>query len=371
MEVPLSFNKRMFFNLNWPLLIFTAILFCIGLINLYSTSSSRVEGGIILSAFFAKQAIWGLLGVFVIIGSTLINYRTVERLAIVAYVIVIILLLMVPLFGKTVYGAQRWLDFRLFSLQPSELAKFAVLILGAKVLASESKSLDWISLFKIAIVGLIPFILIVRQPDLGTAVTVLFLVGAMACFHGIKWKVLRICLLLIPLILPLAWFALHDYQQERIITFLDPSSDPRGSGYHIIQSQIALGSGGTFGKGFQEGTQSQMRFLPERHTDFALAVLGEEWGFMGTMGLTILFCLFLLSIYSTVRNAKDRFGSTLCAGIFFYFFWQIVVNMGMVCGLMPVVGIPLPFISYGGSATIVNCALVGLVLNVSMRRFLF
>ena len=197
------------------------------------------------------------------------------------------------------------------------------------------------------------------------------LLGGMVLFHGVQWRVLRVCLLLIPLMLPLAWFKLHDYQRERIMTFLDPTRDPRGAGYHIIQSQIAIGSGEMFGKGFQAGTQSQLRFLPEKHTDFAVAVFGEEWGFVGCMTLVALFCLFLYAIYSTVRDARDRFGSTLCAGIFFYFFWQIMVNIGMVVGLMPVVGIPLPFISYGGSAMLVNCGLLGIVLSVSMRRFVF
>ena len=168
------------------------------------------------------------------------------------------------------------------------------------------------------------------------------------------------------------WFVgMHDYQRQRILTFLDPGNDPRGTGYHIIQSRIAIGSGELWGKGFREGTQSQLRFLPERHSDFAVAVFGEEWGFVGCVALVTLFCLFLLSIFSSAVQAKDRFGSTLVVGVFFYFFWQIFINMGMVIGLMPVVGIPLPFISYGGSATVVNFTLLGIVLNVSMRRFMF
>jgi rod shape determining protein RodA len=164
---------------------------------------------------------------------------------------------------------------------------------------------------------------------------------------------------------------MKEYQKQRVLTFLNPGDDPLGSGYHIIQSQIAIGSGEMWGKGFMEGTQSQLRFLPEKHTDFAFAVFGEEWGFVGCLILLVLFCLFLLAIFNTARDAKDRFGSFLSAGVFFYFFWQFLINMGMVMGLMPVVGIPLPFISYGGSATLVNFCLIGLVLNVSMRRFVF
>ena len=175
-----------------------------------------------------------------------------------------------------------------------------------------------------------------------------------------------------PLLGAFMWFVgMHDYQRQRVLTFLNPGDDPRGTGYHILQSRIAIGSGEIWGKGFAEGTQSQLRFLPERHSDFAVAVFGEEWGFVGCVALVTLFCLFLLSIFSTAVQAKDRFGSMLVVGVFFYFFWQIVINMGMVIGLMPVVGIPLPFISYGGTSMLVNFLLLGIVLNVSMRRFMF
>lgn len=364
-------DRRLLLHINWGLVISTLLLFVVGIVNLYSASGVRVEDGISLSPYYQKQLIWGMMGLGAIITCTLISYRQIERLAVPAYVMIIILLCLVPFLGKTVYGAKRWIDLGFLNLQPSELAKFTVLIMGAKALSKNGASLDWKRLIKVLCIGLAPFALIVRQPDLGTALTVLALLGGMVLFHGVKWRVLRVCLVAVPLLLPMGWFVLHDYQQERILTFLDPTRDPRGAGYHIIQSQITIGSGELFGKGFQAGTQSQLRFLPEKHTDFAIAVLGEEWGFAGCMVLIALFCLFLCAIYNTVRDAKDRFGSTLAAGIFFYFFWQIIVNIGMVVGLMPVVGMPLPFISYGGSALMVNCALLGIVLNVSMRRFVF
>mgnify|MGYP000963794858 CR=1 FL=1 len=178
--------------------------------------------------------------------------------------------------------------------------------------------------------------------------------------------------LAVPGVAALMWCVLmHDYQKQRVLTFLNPGDDPLGAGYHILQSRIAIGSGELWGKGYMEGMMNKLNFLPERHSDFALAVFGEEWGFVGCVALVTLFCLFLLSIFSTVVQAKDRFGSMLAVGVFFYFFWQICINMGMVIGLMPVVGIPLPFISYGGSATVVNFTLLGIVLNVSMRRFMF
>lgn len=364
-------DKRIFLDMNISLVLAVFLLFFVGLINLYSASSMRLESGIVHAPFYSRQVMWGCVGLIVMFICTIVSYKLVERFTVIFYVFVVFLLVLVPIFGKTVYGAQRWLDFGFFSFQPSELAKFAVLLMGAKFLAVDGEPLGWLGLFKVLCIGLIPFALIVRQPDLGTALTVLFLTGGMALFHGIRWKVLRVCFLLIPLCLPLVWFALHDYQKGRILTFLDPTRDPRGSGYHIIQSQIAIGSGEIMGKGFQSGTQSQLRFLPEKHTDFAVAVFSEEWGFVGSIGLIILFCFFLFAIYTTVSEAKDRFGSTLCAGIFFYFFWQIVVNIGMVVGLMPVVGIPLPFISYGGTSMLVNCGLIGIVLSVSIYKYVF
>lgn len=218
---------------------------------------------------------------------------------------------------------------------------------------------------------MVPAALIVKQPDLGSALNILLILGGMILFKGITPSVFKVLVVALPGLLPFGWFFLHDYQKQRILTFMNPGNDPLGAGYHIIQSQIAIGSGGFWGKGFLEGTQSQLRFLPEKHTDFAFAVFGEEWGFCGTMVLLALFCAFLYQIYIISLEAKDDFGSYLAAGVFFYFFWQILINMGMVLGIMPVVGIPLPFISYGGSASVVNFCMIGIVLNVAMRRFVF
>jgi rod shape determining protein RodA len=242
---------------------------------------------------------------------------------------------------------------------------------GARILSKEREPLNFVRLAYVFGVGLVLAGLIIKQPDLGSGLSILMILGGMILFRGVTARVFKTCLVAIPCLLPLSWFFLHDYQKQRIMTFLDPTTDPLGAGYHIIQSEIAIGSGGFWGKGFLEGTQSQLRFLPERHTDFAVAVFGEEWGFVGTMVLLTLFCVFLYQMVLIARDARGLFGSYLAAGVYFYFFWQILINTGMVLGLMPVVGIPLPFISYGGSATLVNFCLVGLVLNVSMRRFLF
>lgn len=366
-----AMDRRLITHANWSLLGFSAALFFIGVANLYSASGVRFEEGIMVAPYYQKQLAWGAVGLVCMVLCMLFDYRHLRTLAFPFFIFSICLLLLVPVMGKTVYGAKRWLDLGFFSLQPSEMAKIATLLLGASLLSRYKDNLTWRELFFVLVILTIPCALIFLQPDLGTMLLLFFLLAGMILFHGIKKYVFKTCCLLLPPLLPLSWFALKDYQKERIFTFLDPSRDLQGAGYHITQSQIAIGSGQMWGKGFQGGTQSLLRFLPEKHTDFAVAVFSEEWGFFGCVILLILFCLFFLYILNTARRAKDQFGSILCAGVFFYFFWQTFINIGMVVGLMPVVGIPLPFLSYGGTATIVNFIMLGLVLNVSMRRYMF
>ena len=365
-------DKSLFSYINWGLLACMLLLYLVGVGNLYSASGTRVESGLAFNSFYQRQIIWGLCGLACMLLAMMFDYRQLRNLAWPFFFLTIFLLLLVPIAGKTVYGAKRWISLGFMSLQPSELAKLSVLVLAARLLARDSRPLGWKDFFSVFFICLLPCALIITQPDLGTTMLLLLILAGMILFHGLKGYVLKTCLLAVPGVGAFMWFVgMHDYQRQRILTFLDPTTDPRGTGYHIIQSRIAIGSGELWGKGFKEGTQSQLRFLPERHSDFAVAVFGEEWGFVGCVALVTLFCLFLLSIFSTAVQAKDRFGSMLVVGVFFYFFWQILINMGMVIGIMPVVGIPLPFISYGGSATLVNFTLLGIVLNVSMRRFMF
>ncbi len=364
-------DRRLFQHINWLLLGLAAVLFLMGVLNLYSASGYRLEDGMSVNPYYQKQLIWGGFGLCGLVACMLFDYRHLKTVAWPLFLVSILCLGGVFVAGKTIYGAKRWLSLGFFNFQPSELAKISILILGARLLAREQTRLDFRRLFGILALGLVPTLLVIKQPDLGSGMNILLILLGMILFRGLKPLVLKVCLVLGPCIPPLGWFVLRDYQKRRITSFLDPASDPLGSGYHIIQSQIAIGSGKFWGKGFLAGTQSQLRFLPEKHTDFALAVFGEEWGFVGTFMLLSLFCLFLAQLVSAAREAKDPFGTFLVAGVFFYFFWQILINMGMVLGLMPVVGIPLPFISYGGSATLVNFCLLGIVLNVSMRRFMF
>jgi rod shape determining protein RodA len=365
------FDRRIFVHINWGLAGFTLLLFGIGVLNLYSAGGFRMEEGREVLPFFQKQLIWGAIGMCGMIFFMIFDYRHLKTLAWPLFAITIVMLLVVLFFSEPIYGARRWLDLGVVNIQPSELAKISVLLTGSHLLSRRHDKLGWAELASIVAVGMIPAGLIVLEPDLGSGLSVLLLLGGIILYRGLKPGVFKILAVMIPVLMPLGWFFLHDYQKQRILTFLNPGSDPLGSGYHIIQSQIAIGSGLLTGKGFGAGTQSQLRFLPEKHTDFAFAVFGEEWGFLGTIILLFFFCLFLYQIFLTARDAKDRFGSYLATGVFFYFFWQILINMGMVLGLMPVVGIPLPFISYGGSATLVNFSLIGLVINVSMRRFMF
>ncbi len=365
-------NDRQFiFNLNWVLLGLALMLFGLGVLNLYSASSLRLEEGLTLTPFYKRQLVWGLIGLGGMIVCIVFDYRHLEILAWPLFLAALALLLIVPFWGKTIYGATRWVSLGILNVQPSEVAKVSVLVLGARMLAKVSGPLGWGELGKVMGMVLLPAALIAAQPDLGSALNLVLLVGGMLLFKGIRKNVFKALAFLIPAVLPFGWFFLHDYQKQRILSFLSPGQDPLGAGYHIIQSEIAIGSGRLWGKGFLGGTQSQLRFIPEKHTDFALAVFGEEWGFAGCVVLLSLFCLFLYQITLVAQSSKDGFGTFLAAGVFWYFFWQVLINMGMVLGLMPVVGIPLPFISYGGSSTLVNFCLIGLVLNVSMRRFVF
>lgn len=364
-------DRRLLIHMNWLLLGIAALLFLLGVMNLYSASGYRLEEGVNVSSFYQKQLIWGLMGFAGMITFMLFDYRHLKTIAWPLFWVTVLLLLAVPFLGETIYGARRWLDLGFFNFQPSELAKITMLIVGAKILSRDSDPLNFTKLAYVTGVGLIPAGLVILQPDLGSGLNILLILCGMILYRGLTAKVFKTMAVALPCLVPAGWFFLHDYQKRRIISFMNPASDPLGSGYHIIQSEIAIGSGRFWGKGFMGGTQSQLRFLPEKHTDFAIAVFGEEWGFVGAISLLALFCIFLYQIVVTARDAKDLFGSFLAAGVFFYFFWQILINMGMVLGLMPVVGIPLPFISYGGSATVVNFCLIGLVLNVSMRRYVF
>ena len=258
-------DKRLFSYLNWGLLACMLLLYLVGVGNLYSASGTRVETGLSLSSFYQRQLIWGLCGLGSMLLAMSFDYRQLRNLAWPFFLITLALLLLVPVVGKTVYGAKRWLSLGFMSIQPSEMAKLAVLVLGARLLARDGRPLGWKDFCAVLCVGLVPCALIISQPDLGTTLLILLILGGMILFHGLRGYVLKTCLLAVPALAAFMWVVgMHDYQRQRILTFLDPGNDPRGTGYHIIQSRIAIGSGQLWGKGFKEGTQSQLRFLSVR-----------------------------------------------------------------------------------------------------------
>jgi len=363
------FDRRLVTNFDWVLLLTVGLLTTIGIFNLYSATSSLEMA----TPVYLKQIYWFGLGLSLALAVCLFDYRHLEHLAPVLYGLAILLLVFVLLFGKTTMGATRWIDLGIFNLQPSEVMKIVLIIFMARYF-SEHGHLQGHTLGDLlvpfAIIGL-PVGLVVVEPDLGTSMMLIFIAGTMILFAGLKRSTLTALSVFGVAGASAGWFFLHDYQKERIRTFLDPERDPLGSGYHIIQSKIAVGSGGFFGQGFMKGTQSQLSFLPERHTDFAFSVFAEEWGFTGCLVLLLLYLFLMIWGIYIARRSSDRFGTYLSVGVVAMLFWHIVVNLGMVIGLMPVVGVPLPLFSYGGTSMVTTMLGVGLLLNVSMRRFMF
>ncbi len=364
------FDRRLILNFDWVLLLLVCVIAGIGISNLVSATASWHLGG---TPIYMKQLLWLCGGLLLALLVCCFDYRHLEHFAIHGYIISIGLLLFVLLLGKTSMGATRWINLGFFNLQPSEVIKIIMILMLARFFGRTAHPLGFgfAELWQPALLLLLPVALILKQPDLGTALMVVFIAGSMLLFAGLQRMTMLGLVLLGGLAAVGGWFGLHDYQKQRIRTFLDPEADPLGSGYHIIQSKIAVGSGGFFGKGFLQGTQSQLSFLPERHTDFAFSVFAEEWGFTGC-GL-LLFCYMFLIIWGIyiARHSADRFGMFLAIGVTAMIFWHIVVNLGMVIGLLPVVGVPLPLFSYGGTSMVTTMLGVGLLMSVSMRRFMF
>ncbi|MFO7963973.1 MAG: rod shape-determining protein RodA [Desulfobacterales bacterium] len=364
------FDRRLLENFNWGLLGLTFIFAGVGVATVYSAVTASPDT--FQSNLYLKQATWYLAGLSAMIPCMILNYRLLERWAYVLYTACIGLLIWVLYFGRFAGGSRRWIDLGVFSLQPSELIKIALIIVLSQYFARRARiagltirDLAW----PFMLVG-VPFLLIVKQPDLGTALLLVLVAGTMTAFAKIEKRSL-ICLAASGLVfVPMIWFFLKEYQKQRILTFLNPDRDPLGAGYHIIQSKIAIGSGMLHGKGFLEGTQNALAFLPEQHTDFIFSVLAEEWGFIGSTGLLSMFILLLVVCLSIAHSCREPFGVYLSVGITALIFWEVLINIGMVMGLMPVVGIPLPFISYGGSSIVAKMICVGLLLGVSMRRYM-
>ena len=364
----MKIDRRVLLNFEWVLPMLVLLICAIGLINLYSAGHNLQVSA---NPPYLKQAYWVVMGMGLMILTFSVDYRIIVRYGYLIYGFSILLLVAVFLYGHMTNGSQRWLVLWGFSFQPSELVKLTMIIALAKYI-DEHKAQGGYTLATLVVPFIfvsIPCLLILKQPDLGTALFLLILFFSIVLFVGIQKRTFVTLLGTGFFLLPLLWIFMKDYQKERLLTFLNPELDPLDSGYHIIQSIIAIGSGGILGKGFLKGTQSQLKFLPEQQTDFVFSVFAEEWGFLGVIVLLILFLALILWGFRIGRRARDLPGLLIAYGATVYIFWAMFINIGMVLGLLPVVGIPLPFFSYGGSSMVVLMVSIGLMMNVSMRRF--
>jgi rod shape determining protein RodA len=363
-------DRRLFTHFDWTLLGIVLLIASVGILNIYSTTSGGEFSG---TPLYLKQIFWLLIGLAVMVVIAFTEYRFYLDLAYIVYAVAIFLLLVVMGYGIVTSGAQRWIKIGSVSFQPSELVKISLILALSKFFqrppAQGGYSLrDLTSPFLLL---LLPLGLILKQPDLGTSIILLLVFFSVLIFVKIRWSSLLTIGLVGGAIIPLSWSFLKEYQKRRIITFFNPELDPLGAGYHIIQSKIAVGSGGIIGKGFMKGTQCRLGFLPEQQTDFIFSALGEEWGLIGSLIIVGLYFVLILWGLRIAVHSKDRFGAILSFGVVAMLFWHIFINIGMVLGLMPVVGIPLPLVSYGGSFLLSTFIGIGLLLNVSMRRYLF
>lgn len=365
----LKIDRRLFLNFDMVFMLLILLVCGMGLLNLYSASYPYTGYGM---APWLKQSLFAALMLVMFFCILCIDYKYLHQLNYVIYFGVIALLILADIIGSSAGGSQRWIDLGLFNLQPSELAKIAMVICLASYYARK-EVVDGYTFSEIIPPGLLlapPFILILIQPDLGTALMLGIIFVVMTMFVRLRWSTYFILACLAVVLAVVGWFQLlKPYQKQRIETFLHPEKDLMGSGYQILQSKIAIGSGGYFGKGYGEGTQGHLHFLPERHTDFAFAVLGEEWGFIGSfIFLGLYFTMLCWGLY-VAANAKDRFGVLLSYGVVMLIFGQAVINLFMVLGFLPVVGIPLPLVSYGGSSLLTTTIGLAILMNVRMRRF--
>lgn len=366
----LRFDRRLIHHFDWVMLLMLVLVAVMSMVNLFSSTWS---GGPDPSAVYYKQLYFFLFGFTLILILISVDYSEFEKLGYLGYVGVCLLLLYTKFFVHTIAGTQRWINLGFFHLQPSEPAKLILVLVLASCYSRSAVGAEGYTikdLLKPGILTAIPFVLILVQPDLGTALMLGIIFVSMTLFVKLRWSTMGILGTLGSVVAVLGWkFGLKDYQRRRIETFLNPEGDPMNHGYQITQSKIAVGSGQGFGKGFMEGTQGHLHFLPERHTDFAFSVWCEEWGFAGS--LFFLSCYFFMLLWgiNIALTARDRFGILLAFGLVMLIFWQAVINLFMIMGFLPVVGIPLPLFSYGGSSLMTTMVAIGILMNIRMRRF--
>ena len=364
-------------NLDYSIPVFTLLLILCGMFLIFSATKSG-DASLLANSFLKKQLIAALLGVLAIVVSLLFNYEILRDYAEIIYIADLLLLGIVLVIGQTVKGGQSWISLGRFNFQPAEITKLVVIIMLAHVLAKDKYNIKKVlGLVIPALYVFIPFSLILLQNDLGSSLVLLaifigmiYVAGANAKFlFGSLFSVVGSVVVWVTAHIYLGvYIPLRDYQLNRLLVLVNPSRDPLGAGYNVRQSKIAIGSGGLFGKGLFTGSQNQLNFLPEKHTDFIFSVLGEELGFIGAIIIIIIYFLLLWRALIVAREAKDKFGEYVVIGIISMFSFHIFQNIGMAVGLMPVTGIPLPFLSYGGSSLITNLLGIGLIMNINMRK---
>jgi rod shape determining protein RodA len=359
------FNQRLLFSFDWFLLLIVLALTAIGLVAIWSTTN-----GSDLDRYFGRQMVYVGLGLLAFLVILYFDYHVYSDFVSFAYSTGLVLLLIVLVAGHSTHGNKSWLQLGKFQFQPSEVVKFVTLVALAKYYSeTEREQLELRELVTGGLIVLIPMVLVDLQGDRGTAVTFLPIYAALSYLAGVKRKHIVVILLTCLLAAPAGWMVLRDYQKGRIETVFDPSSDPRGLGYQALQSEIAIGAGRFLGKGFRQGSQGQLGFLPARHTDFVFAAWAEERGFIGGMTLLGLLLLMSLRLLKAAREAKDRIGTMIVVGVLATLLFHVMINVGMVVGLLPIAGIPLPFVSAGGSSLISCFIAVGLCMNIRMRRY--
>jgi len=365
-------------NISLSILIIAILIACIGILSVYSSTYQK-EGNL-WQLIYKRQILWVILGVFLFLCMSNLNYRRLWDMAYFLYALALFLLFLVFISGVIRLGAQRWLKIVWFNFQPSEIAKLVIVIFLAKYFSRKSADDVSLRVRKLGVFGalILPFLfaalpmgLIIEQPDLGSGAMVFFIFIIMLYLSGVKLRYIFILLLIIILSLPVLWHILRDYQKDRLLVFLNPDIDPLGAGYTVIQSKIAIGSSGLLGKGWLRGSQSQLHFLPESHTDFIFATFAEEWGLFGCSVLLFLYYLLVRRGIDIAYKTSDNFGSLLAFGISLMLCMQVFINIAMNLGFAPVVGLPLPLMSYGGSSIFVTFISLGILANINKTRAIF
>ena len=362
------FDRRLLINFDWSVLIAVLFLIVSGIVLIYSATYNAA--GASTKTLYTRQIYWALIALVGFFVTILIDYHQIVRYGIALYILNNLLLVYLLISGNSRAGVNRWVSFMGISFQPSEFMKIILVLILAEYLSRRYK--EDIKTREIAtllmLVGL-PFVLVMKQPDLGSAILLIpiFIVILLVAEAPLIWLISLMGATFTAA--PIIWRRLKPYQINRILSFIKPHLDPLGIGYQVLQSRIAVGSGGLLGQGFLSGTQSQLKFIPQHHTDFIFSVLAEEWGFVGCIIIIVLFLFIILKGIDFALHAKDRLGALIAMGIVSIFIFNVSINIGMVVGLMPITGIPLPFLSYGGTSLVSNMAAIGLILNIHMRRF--